>query len=83
MEIIEISNVKVVIGVIKDEQIFGYSLGKPDYDKDIKRETRVDIFYMNTFLRKLDEKKVKEINDKYSSKYQSLALTKNHKINYL
>ena len=82
MEIIEISNVKVVIGSIKDEQIFGYSLGKPDYDKDIGRETRVDIFYMNTFLRKLDEKKVKEINDKYSSKYQSLALTKNHKINY-
>ena len=82
MEIIKNNNVKVVIGVIKNEQILGYPLGKPDYDKDIGKETRVDINFMNTFIGNLDEKKVDELKGKYSQKYQSLTLTKNPQINY-
>ena len=81
MNIIENNNVNVVIGSIKDEQIFNYPLGKPDYD-DIGCKTRIDIHYMNTFMAKLDNKKLDEIYNKYSKKYQSLTVTRSLKQNY-
>ena len=82
MKIIESNNVKVVIGVIKDERIFGYNLGIPDYHRDFMRETRIDIFYMNSFLKNLEEKKIKEIFDQYSSLYKSLTYTVTSGFNY-
>lgn len=56
-------------------KIFGYNLGIPDYHRDIMRETRIDIYYMNSFLKNSDEKKIKEIFDKYSFQYKSLTYT--------
>ena len=82
MKIIESNNVKVVIGVIKDERIFGYNLGIRDYHRDFMRETRIDIFYMNSFLKNLEEKKIKEIFDQYSSLYKSLTYTVTSGFNY-
>ena len=82
MKIIESNNVKVVIGAIKDERIFGYNLGIPDYHRDFMRETRIDIFYMNSFLKNLEEKKIKEILDQYSSLYKSLTYTVTSGFNY-
>ena len=81
MNIIENNNVNVVIGAIKDEQIFNYPLGKPDYD-DRGCKTRIDIHYMNTFMAKLDNNKIDEIYNKYSKKYQSLTVTRSLKQNY-
>ena len=82
MKIIESNNVKVVIGVIKDEKICGYNLGIPDYHKDIMRETRIDIFYMNGFLKNLEEEKIKEIFARCSSQYNSLTYTITSGFNY-
>ena len=82
MKIIESNNVKIVIGVIKDERIFGYNLAIPDYHRDFMRETRIDIFYMNSFLKNLEEKKIKEIFDQYSSLYKSLTYTVTSGFNY-
>lgn len=46
------------------------------------RETRIDIFYMNNFLKNLEEKKIKEIFDQYSSLYNSLTYTVPSGFNY-
>ena len=52
MNILENNKINVIIGAIKDEQILNYPLGKPDYDDDIGGKTRIDIYYMNTFIAK-------------------------------
>lgn len=82
MNIIENNEVKVIIGAIKDEKIFNYPLGKADYHPEIGRETRIDIYYMNSFLKKYDEKKINEIYAQYSKKYKSLSLTRKEKLDY-
>ena len=46
------------------------------------RETRIDIFYMNSFLKNLEEKKIKEIFNQYSSLYKSLTYTVTSGFNY-
>ena len=77
MNIITQNKVKVVISVLKDEKILNYPLGIPDYDEKCGGQTRVDLYYMNTFFTNLDEIKIKEIYNKYSKIYQSLSLTRN------
>ena len=79
MDIINDNNVNVLIGVIKDEKIYGYDLGKPDYEQN---GLRVDIHYMNKFFGKLGENQIEQIYKKYSGKYLSLTFTKNQKLNY-
>ena len=63
MDIINDNNVNVLIGVIKDEKIYGYDLGKPDYEQN---GLRVDIHYMNKFFGKLGENQIQQIYEKYS-----------------
>ena len=79
MDIINDNNVNVLIGVIKDEKIYGYDLGKPDYEQN---GLRVDVRCMNKFFGKLGENQIQQIYEKYSGKYLSLTFTKNQKLNY-
>ena len=79
MDIINDNNVNVLIGVIKDEKIYGYDLGKPDYEQN---GLRVDIHYMNKFFGKLGENQIEQIYKKYNGKYLSLRFTKDQKLNY-
>ena len=82
MNIIKSNDVKVIICAIKDETILKYPLGIPDYDRNIGRKTRVDISYMNTFMKNLENHKVNEIFEKYKKKYKSLTLTRYKSENY-
>ena len=79
MDIINDNKVNILIGVIKDEKIYGYDLGKPDYEQN---GLRVDIHYMNKFFGKLGENQIEQIYKKYNGKYLSLRFTKDQKLNY-
>ena len=74
------NKINVVIGAIKDEKILNYNLGEEDFDNGY--ETRIDINFMNSLFKQLEENKMKNIFNKYSEKYESLTYKKYSKINY-
>lgn len=77
--IFEKFGVKVVIGVIKDEVIDNYELGKPDYNIPGERLCkRVDLNYLNSklCLNKYTSSDLEKIVKKYSSVYKSLVAEK-------
>ena len=70
-------DIKVIIGVIKDEKINGYPLGECDFD--IPGEfLRVDLNYLNEKVcgGKYSEEKIKEIILKYGEQYKSIKSEK-------
>ena len=79
MKIIENMDIKIIIGIIKDEKIMDYPLGKCDYDynlPDVFR--RVDLNFLNKKVceGKYSEKKINEIELKYGSIYKSIRIEK-------
>ena len=70
-------DIKVIIGVIKDEKINGYPLGECDFD--IPGEfLRVDLNYLNEKVcgGKYSEEKIKEVILKYGEQYKSIKSEK-------
>ena len=74
------NKINVVIGAIKDETILNYNLGQEDFENGF--ETRIDINYMNSLFKKLEEEKMINIFNKYREKYISLTYKKYTKDNY-
>ena len=70
-------DIKVIIGVIKDEKINGYPLGECDFDIPGKF-LRVDLNYLNEKVcgGKYSEEKIKEIILKYGEQYKSIKSEK-------
>ena len=78
MNIINGNKVHVVIGVIKDEKILDYPLGEYDYNIEGENlETRIDIYYMNTRFKNLDNGVMQSIYTKYSKIYKSITFLSN------
>ena len=78
MNIINGNKVHVVIGVIKDEKILDYPLGESDYNIEGENlETRIDIYYMNTRFKNLDNGVMQSIYTKYSKIYKSITFLSN------
>ena len=78
MNIINGNKVHVVIGVIKDEKILDYPLGESDYNIEGENlETRIDIYYMNTRFKNLDNGAMQSIYTKYSKIYKSITFLSN------
>lgn len=83
LEVINENEIKVIICLIKDEQICGYDLCKEDYNSEEsekkKIKNRVELAYL---CEKIIPEKSKEIDinkiiNKYKEKYQSLTYEKN------
>ena len=83
LEVINENEIKVIICLIKDEQISGYDLSKEDYNSEEwekkKIKNRVDLAYL---CEKIIPEKSKEIDinkiiNKYKEKYKSLTYEKN------
>ena len=82
LEVINKNEIKVIICLIKDEQISGYDLSKEDYNSEEsekkKIKNRVDLTYL---CEKIIPEKSKEIDinkiiNKYKEKYKSLTYEK-------
>lgn len=84
LEVINNNDVKVIICLIKDEQIMGYNLSVEDYNNKEGKEItkRVDLTYLceKIFPNENKENLIKSIMDKYKKKYKSLTFEKTIKI---
>ena len=79
LNVITKMEMNIVIGIIKDEKIMDYPLGKCDYDCDIPNVfRRVDLNYLNKKLcgGKYTEEKITEIILKYGTIYKSIKIEK-------
>ena len=79
LNVITKMEINIIIGIIKDEKIMDYPLGKCDYDCDIPNVfRRVDLNYLNKKLcrGKYTEEKITEIILKYGTIYKSIKIEK-------
>ena len=79
LNVITKMEINIIIGIIKDEKIMDYPLGKCDYDCDIPNVfRRVDLNYLNKKLcgGKYTEEKITEIILKYGNIYKSIKIEK-------
>ena len=79
LNVITKMEINIIIGIIKDEKIMDYPLGKCDYDCDIPNVfRRVDLNYLNKKLcgGKYAEEKITEIILKYGTIYKSIKIEK-------
>ncbi len=79
LNVIKKMEINIIIGIIKDEKIMDYPLGKCDYDCDIPNVfRRVDLDYLNKKLcrGKYTEEKIDEIILKYGTIYKSIKIEK-------
>ena len=79
LNVIKKMEINIIIGIIKDEKIMDYPLGKCDYDCDIPNVfRRVDLNYLNKKLcrGKYTEEKIDEIILKYGTIYKSIKIEK-------
>ena len=83
-EIIENNGIKFVICVINGETIRGYNLGKGDYtDPQNQSLKRVELSLMNETMKiGLSQDQLNQINEEFSSIYESINLEKIIEITY-
>ena len=81
MKVINDNKINVIIGVIKDEQIFNYPLGIDDFlIEGASLEKRIDIQYMNNLI--CNGKVSKERIDEICKKYPFKSLYYEKKVSY-
>ena len=83
MKIIEKNKLNILIGVIKDENIYGYPLGIDDYNIENENLTkRIDIDYFNRKVCKgeYDSKDLIKICEKYPYKSLSYEISDKYKL---
>ena len=83
IDIIKKNKVKVIICAIKDENVLGYDLSKPDYDiEGSNAQYQVDVFYLSQLIfpneNKMDFNN--KIIEEYQDRYKSLAKGKDPKV---
>lgn len=83
IDIIKKNKVKVIICAIKDENVLGYDLSKPDYDiEGSNAQYQVDLFYLSQLIfpneNKMDFNN--KIIEEYQDRYKSLAKGKDPKV---
>ena len=79
LAIIENMDINIIIGIIKDEKIMDYPLGKCDYDCNLPDVfKRVDLHFLNKKVceGKYSKNKIDEIVSKYGKIYKSIRIEK-------